>query len=163
MKINYYNKSALDEQYTHDSFFTGFTYEYEKKEIKFSCENWYLKKNLYFTFKNVAYCEMQSCGFWATNIDRIYWISNEDRPDIMEKLQKAEEEKTGKSTFLEEKKYFLQILIDYFTLRDPERNPVPLHWFSFASHRFAFGIHSYVLLFNLAQYSRIFILPVSIQ
>ncbi len=52
---------------------------------------------------------------------------------------------------------------DYFTPRDPERNPVPLHWFSFANHRFAFGIHPYVLLFNLAQYSRMFILPVSIQ
>lgn len=52
---------------------------------------------------------------------------------------------------------------DYFTPRDPERNSVPLHWFSFANHRFAFGIHPYVLLFNLAQYSRMFILPVSIQ
>lgn len=53
--------------------------------------------------------------------------------------------------------------IDYFTPRDPERNPVPLHRFSLANHRFAFAIHSYVLLFNLAQYSRMFMLPVSIQ
>lgn len=56
-----------------------------------------------------------------------------------------------------------RITVDYYTLRDPERNPVPLHRFSFANHWFAFGIHPYVLLFNLAQYSRIFILPVSIQ
>lgn len=30
---------------------------------------------------------------------------------------------------------------EYFTSRDPERNCVPLHWFFFANHRFAFGIH----------------------
>ena len=30
---------------------------------------------------------------------------------------------------------------EYFTSRDPERNAVPLHWFFFANHRFAFGIH----------------------
>lgn len=32
-------------------------------------------------------------------------------------------------------------LPEYFTSRDPERNAVPLHWFFFANHRFAFGIH----------------------
>ena len=32
-------------------------------------------------------------------------------------------------------------LFEYFTSRDPERNAVPLHWFFFANHRFAFGIH----------------------
>ncbi len=32
-------------------------------------------------------------------------------------------------------------IIEYFTSRDPERNAVPLHWFFFANHRFAFGIH----------------------
>lgn len=31
--------------------------------------------------------------------------------------------------------------VEYFTSRDPERNVVPLHWFFFANHRFAFGIH----------------------
>ena len=57
----------------------------------------------------------------------------------------------------------INMVFDYFTPRDPERNRVPLRWFSFANHRFAFGIHPYALLINLAQYSRIFILPVSIQ
>jgi len=38
--------------------------------------------------------------------------------------------------------YFEQYDIpEYFTSRDPERNAVPLHWFFFANHRFAFGIH----------------------
>lgn len=36
---------------------------------------------------------------------------------------------------------FDNLIPEYFTSRDPERNAVPLHWFFFANHRFAFGIH----------------------
>lgn len=35
----------------------------------------------------------------------------------------------------------VSVQTEYFTSRDPERNAVPLHWFFFANHRFAFGIH----------------------
>lgn len=55
-------------------------------------------------------------------------------------------------------------MYEYFALGDPERNYVPLHLFSLANHWFAFGIRSLRYYFEtFAQYSRIFMLPVSIQ
>lgn len=112
MRINYSNKEVLDEQYMHDSEFTGFSYEYDTRQIRFSCENWYMKKISHLLFKNVAYCESQSCGFWGKDIKRIYWVSVDDSPEAMERLRKLQEEKKDRFPSFIESGQFLQVLIE---------------------------------------------------
>lgn len=59
------NREQIDKLYIHDSEFTGYQYDYDEHQIRFTCENYYLKKTFRFVFRNVVYHDMQSCSFWG--------------------------------------------------------------------------------------------------
>ena len=73
MQINYKNKHELENIYFHDSYFNGFTYDYEARTISFCSEryekitntNKFEKKGFIITFNNVILCDFQSCHFWG--------------------------------------------------------------------------------------------------
>ena len=58
MYITYQNKEKADSIYVHDSIFSGFLYNYEKREIVLSCKNTYLKKKFQIVFSNVVYANL---------------------------------------------------------------------------------------------------------
>ena len=68
----------------HDFAFTGFTFDYDNKEIHMSCENIFLKKRCSLCFKEIYYFEGQNCGFWGGG-DAIMSI---DRIDVAPYIQK---------------------------------------------------------------------------
>ena len=90
-KINHNNKQEVDDMYIHDSKFTGYLYDYDKRQISFSCNNIFLKKEFSFLFQNVILCEMQSCSFWHGG-DSILVISLVDNPPQLKQLMKVQSE-----------------------------------------------------------------------
>ena len=44
MRFNYQNQEKVNDLYVHDSDFEGFCYDYDKRQIKLSCKNRFLKK-----------------------------------------------------------------------------------------------------------------------
>lgn len=89
MHINYYNKSEFNKINSHDSEFTGYLYDYDKRQIKIWFNNHFLKKILYFEFNNVIFCEMQSCYFWGGG-NSIYTISLVENPEQFNRLIKIQ-------------------------------------------------------------------------
>lgn len=85
MKFVYENRKEIDEQYLHDSYFEGFQYDYDKRQIYISCIDGRRKKVNHLYFENVIFLEMQSCQFWAPG-NSIYDIWNEDDSDHLKKL-----------------------------------------------------------------------------
>lgn len=86
MEISYYNRHFLDDElYIHDSIFTGFSYDYDKKHILLKCQNLYLNKVFNFAFNNVIVTNMQTCGFWGIGANAIYAI------DVLDKFHQLDE------------------------------------------------------------------------
>ncbi len=98
MLYNYENKDEFDKIYLHDAVFEGFNYDYDKREISFSCKqkinfsgNRYRINNVNkiynFRFQNVIYSKLQSCYFWGggNSVDCIYCT---EVPDDFTKLIK---------------------------------------------------------------------------
>ena len=74
MLYNHNNKEEFDKIYLHDAIFKGFNYDYDKREIVFSCKHYYANKIYNFKFYNVIYSKLQSCYFWGggNNVYDIY-------------------------------------------------------------------------------------------
>lgn len=128
MNINYTNRDEINRLYLHDSIFCGFTYDYEKRQIEFSCKGFELKKRenlqsetddtdmlprIYnFQFNNIVLCDMQSCVFWGKS-SRIYgvWVEEQSpKFDELMEIQKANAENYQGSYLDKEIKYFAFIL-----------------------------------------------------
>ncbi len=94
MKFDFKNKDKIENLYIHDSIFNGFYYDYEKRQIKFSCKNYFLQKMFYFVFNNVILCNIQSCSFWhgGNNILEIYLKSDNLQMEQLMKTQNSNQE-----------------------------------------------------------------------
>lgn len=64
MEIDFHNKHIIDEIRIHDSEFTGYVFDYNKRNVTFSCQNIFTRKRLLFEFQNVIIIHSQSCNFW---------------------------------------------------------------------------------------------------
>lgn len=112
MRFTYENRDQLDKQYIHDSFFEGFYYDYEKRQISFSCMDGLFEKRINLLFDNVIFTEMQSCEFWGPG-NSIYAMWHEEDTHQMRHLKDTANLNKGKyddSFFTDEKKY-IQIQI----------------------------------------------------
>lgn len=99
-EISYLNKKILeDEIYIHDSFFTGFCYDYLQKQIDLSCVNYFLNKKFFFKFQKVLSFDMQSCNFWGSD-NRILWIELVEESSFMKGLVEQEEAINGSLPFI---------------------------------------------------------------
>lgn len=85
MRFTFSNKEQLDKQYIHDSEFEGYNYDYDKRQISFSCIDGFGIKKIYLTFNNVIYSEMQSCQFWD-GANSIYAMWSEEKSKRMLEL-----------------------------------------------------------------------------
>lgn len=93
MEFTYENRKEIEKQYIHDSEFTGFEYDYDKREIRIFCDNYYPNERNRLFFKNVIFCEMQSCEFWGMG-NRILEIwAEENTKQIKDLMKKFEESK----------------------------------------------------------------------
>lgn len=86
MIFNYSNRYEINDLYVHDSLFKGYSYDYQKRQITFSCENHYLKKSFNFEFSNVIFSKLQSCCFWGANCFYIYDIELKENTDDFKQL-----------------------------------------------------------------------------
>ncbi len=98
MEFTYENRKEIEKQYIHDSEFTGFEYDYDKREIRIFCDYYFLdnyhpnERNRLF-FRNVIFCEMQSREFWGMgNAINGIWVE-ENTEQIQELMKKFEESK----------------------------------------------------------------------
>ena len=98
MKIDYTNKQQFDDIYLHDAVFEGFSYVYEKREIRFDCTHDWLKKRNAFRFSNVIFFEMQGCRFWGPCANIYHgWVEENAEPfQRLLEMQREDEEKAPK-------------------------------------------------------------------
>ncbi|MBQ4284168.1 MAG: hypothetical protein IJB96_09605 [Lachnospira sp.] len=110
MIINFQNKDKASEIYVHDSVFDGYVYDYSKRQMVMTCENYYLKKTFSFTFKNVIFSSMQSCLFWGSGYN-ILDISVEEGTKEKEYLMNMQYQNTElyKGSFLDMGIDFIEI------------------------------------------------------
>lgn len=80
MLYNYNNKNEFDKIYLHDAIFEGYNYDYDKREISFSCKYYEVNKIYNFNFHNVIYSKLQSCSFWHGG-NSVYDIYCTETPD----------------------------------------------------------------------------------
>ena len=93
MRFTYENRKEIEKQYIHDSEFTGFEYDYDKREIRLFCDNYYQNERNRLFFRNVIFCEMQSCEFWGMgNAINGIWVE-ENTEQIKSLMEKFEESK----------------------------------------------------------------------
>ena len=74
MRISYENRNIIEQMQIHDSEFTGFAYDYERRQITMSCNNVFLKRSYVLVFENVVLTHLQSCSFWHGG-NSIMWIN----------------------------------------------------------------------------------------
>lgn len=110
MRIDHNNKQEVNDMYIHDSKFTGYLYDYDKRQISFSCNNIFLKKKFSFLFQNVIFCEIQSCSFWHGG-DSILVISLVDNPPQLKQLMKiqSENQELYKDSYLDKEISYLSV------------------------------------------------------
>ena len=102
MRIRFENKNQLNNIHIHDSEFAGYCYDYDKRQVCFSCNNIFDKKVVSFVFENVVLLHLQSCSFWHGG-NSILWMSVLDKNEYLEELisqQLANAEKF-KSSYLD--------------------------------------------------------------
>lgn len=98
MEFTYENRKEIEKQYIHDSEFTGFEYDYDKREIRLFCDYYFLdnyhpnERNRLF-FRNVIFCEMQSCEFWGMGNSILEIWVEENTEQIQDLMKKFEESK----------------------------------------------------------------------
>lgn len=114
MKINWENRKNLDELYIHDSIVECMEYDYNNRTIRFICSNVYLKKIFDFTFKNVIFCNIQSCNFWGEgkHILVVYLEENEEQLEKLMGIQNSNPRDYFGSQLVRDIKY-IQIGIDF--------------------------------------------------
>ncbi len=112
MRIDYRNKEEIDKLYLHDSEFEGFCYDYEKRQITLSCDNYFkeFRKRTVFTFHNVIFYSIQSCEFWGKCF-RIYEIYLQDDSTEMDQLLKSKLAGDYKHSYLDKGVEYLPIEI----------------------------------------------------
>ena len=87
MLYNSQNKTELEDLYIHDSFFSGYQFDYNTKTLTFTCQNDFLKKNFVFAFHHVIYTEMQCCDFWTAG-QTILWLNLREDSSKLRELRK---------------------------------------------------------------------------
>lgn len=92
MIINYSNRQELDKISLHDSLFEGFCYNYEKRQVTFTCKNYHIKKVYTFEFCNVILCNMQSCCFWGKGYN-LYDMWLNEKPNELKNLMETQNSK----------------------------------------------------------------------
>lgn len=112
MVIQYKNRKDLDKLYIHDSYFTGFHYNYCERKITFSCDNVFLLKKFDFVFHNVIFCSFQSCAFWGEG-NHILYITPREKSTVLETLQakQAKDPKLYTPSALDQKVRFFESVI----------------------------------------------------
>ena len=103
MEFKFENRYLLDNINIHDSEFSGYSYDYEKRKAFFSCRNSFMKKAQTFSFQNVILVHLQSCSFWHGG-NAIAWMEISDRNehlDVLLKYQQSNSEKF-KDSFLDQ-------------------------------------------------------------
>ena len=98
MEFTYENRKEIEKQYIHDSKFTGFEYDYDKREIRLFCDyyfwdNYHPNERNRLFFRNVIFCEMQSCEFWGMGNSILEIWVEENTEQIQELMKKFEESK----------------------------------------------------------------------
>lgn len=86
--INNDNKNEVDNLYIHDSFFTGYQYNYTERQITLTCNNDYLKKTFFFKFNNVIFSKLESFALWGKGANIMYISLEEDARKLDELTQK---------------------------------------------------------------------------
>lgn len=86
MKFTYANRQDLDEQYIHDSEFEGYHYDYDNREIVFSCVDGFGEKRIHLAFHGVIFVEMQACAFWMPWANSICHMWHEENTPQMDRL-----------------------------------------------------------------------------
>lgn len=86
MIFNHHNKKDFNKLYIHDSIYTGYNYDFDKKEINLTCNNHYLKKIFTFNFCNVIYSKLQSFGFWGSNGFYIFDVELEENNEELKQI-----------------------------------------------------------------------------
>ena len=89
--ISLSNKKDLDKICVHDGIFTGFEYDYEKRQIRFTLDLT-LKQPINFCLLNVIWLEIQSCSFWHGGMN-VMWISIEEKSPQLDQLLLLQEQK----------------------------------------------------------------------
>ena len=93
--ISLSNKKDIEKINVHDSVFSGYVYDYDNKQIRFSCSNNYpLNQCFNFCFYNVIFVEVQGCSFWhgGNNILGIFIEETSAQLDQLYQLQKAKKD-----------------------------------------------------------------------
>lgn len=88
MRFSFENRKDIDELYSHDGWFEGYSFDSETRTISMSWENgWDLNKRIYLRFNHVIYSEMQSYESWGPGVVRIYHMWHVDDSPQMEKMK----------------------------------------------------------------------------
>ena len=91
MYIDFFNKEFFDSINLHDSIFSGFTFQYEGRQVTLECVNFYEKIKHRFSFLNVIFLEMQGCSFWNGG-ERVYGQSTLEKCEQLEKLLNVQQQ-----------------------------------------------------------------------
>ncbi len=108
MKIDWNNRNEINKIYVHDCEFTGYSYDYDKRQISLQCEGNFLNLKHSFLFNNVIFTKMQSCTFWHGG-DSIMYIALEEEETELKILKKIHDEKEYDLTELDEGISYLSI------------------------------------------------------
>ena len=73
MKINYHNIQQSRNLYMHDSIFSGYSYDYDKRTIHLTLLNELNNVIQKIVLNNVILSQLQSCSFWGGG-NAIYYV-----------------------------------------------------------------------------------------
>ncbi len=108
MRIDWSNRNEMTNLNLHDCSFTGYSYDYDKRQISFHCGVGYIGMEFNVVFHNVIFSKMQSCTFWHGG-DSIMYIALEEEETELKTLKKIHDEKEYDFTKLDEGISYLSV------------------------------------------------------
>ena len=89
MEVTCQMKELLEQIDIHDSEFSGYSYDYENRQIIMRCKNIYASKCLEFIFENVVVSHLQSCVFWGSGYN-ILWMTVSENHKYLDELNQRQ-------------------------------------------------------------------------
>lgn len=110
MVFNFDNQTALEDIYFHDSFFEGFTYDYDQRQMRFDLRHEWNGKLRHLCFRNVVALELQGCAFWCPS-NSVYHLWIDENPDYFHCYEERHRQDPYKTSLLDDGIRFISVMM----------------------------------------------------
>lgn len=110
MVFNFDNQAALEDIYFHDSVFSGFVCDYDRRQVRFDLRHGWSGKRYHLCFRSVVALEMQGCAFWGCG-NSVYHLWIDENPDYFHRFAERHREDSYKCSLLDEGTCFMSVIM----------------------------------------------------